>query len=38
MEYPVEMDRDGLKWFQRTGLWSTLVVSIILLLNFIVFW
>ncbi len=37
-EYPFEVARDGLKWFQRTGLWSTLVVSIILLLNLVLFW
>lgn len=37
-EYPFEVPPDGLKWFQRTGLWSTLIVCIVLLLNLVIFW
>lgn len=37
-DYPFELSPDGLKWFQRTGLWSTLVVGTVLLFNFVIFW
>ncbi|MCH2200705.1 MAG: hypothetical protein MK102_01940 [Fuerstiella sp.] len=37
-EFPFEVPSEGLKWFQRTSVWTTLVICVVLLLNLVIFW